>query len=130
MIIFQGVAKNDASILCNDDMWSVLKKSQFQTILTTPIGGSIEHIDALKIGRACVDLGAGRSGNESKIDTSVGIELIKSVGDKLLVGDPWIKIYHKQLVLEDEIVNQLKSALAMSEKKLARNASKIIKIVK
>ena len=50
MIEFQGVKSTDASTLCNGDMWQVLKKSEHSTTLTSHINGTIEEIDALKIG--------------------------------------------------------------------------------
>ena len=50
MIEFQGVESSLAKTLCYGDMWQVLKKSEFNTILKSQLTGNIEEIDALKIG--------------------------------------------------------------------------------
>ena len=51
MIEYQGVKSTDANTLCNGDKWQVLKKSEHTTTLASPDTGTIEDIDALKIGR-------------------------------------------------------------------------------
>lgn len=130
MIVFQGVEERDADTLCNDDVWKILKRSPHKTTLSVSSSGSVENIDALTIGRVCqAKLGAGRSGNESYIDTTVGIELIKTVGDEVKVNDPWVIIYHKGPILEESIINEVKSALHITQKKLPKKLSKIVKVL-
>lgn len=43
--------------------------------------GFINNVDALKIGEASMKLGAGRKTKEEKIDHTVGIEIVKNIGD-------------------------------------------------
>ena len=49
--------------------------------------GYIKEIDALSMGMAAMDLGAGRKVKEDVIDMAVGIVLDKKVGDKVHEGD-------------------------------------------
>ena len=55
--------------------------------------GFVNNIDALKIGEASMKLGAGRKTKEDKIDYTVGIELIKNIGDYVRNRDIIAKAY-------------------------------------
>jgi pyrimidine-nucleoside phosphorylase len=58
---------------------------------TIPLGsdssGFIQGIDALEIGMAAKILGAGRQTKEDAIDLSIGIVLLKKVGDPVQKGE-------------------------------------------
>ena len=54
--------------------------------------GVIKNVDALKIGKLSLSLGAGRREKEDVIDYSVGIELVKKPGDSVNIGDLLMKI--------------------------------------
>ena len=55
--------------------------------------GVITGIDAEKIGRASLALGAGRETKESEIDLNSGIEFKKVVGDRISKGDVIASLY-------------------------------------
>ena len=55
--------------------------------------GVIKKIDALKLGKLSVSLGAGRSSKEDKIDYGVGIKLNKLVGEYVNKGDVLATLY-------------------------------------
>ena len=136
MIIYQGVDSQLAQKLCSaPDVWSILTKSDNFTMLKCPLAGRLVHIDALAIGKACVDLGAGRSGKSSEIDTSVGIELLKTVGDHVEQGEDVICVYHKTALLDRDIELSLEEAFhvqaqqANDDKSKASLATKIVKII-
>ena len=57
--------------------------------------GIIKNIDALKLGKLSVSLGAGRKSKEDKIDYNVGIYLNKLVGDKVEKGNVIATVYKK-----------------------------------
>ena len=67
--------------------------------------GVIKNVDALKIGKLSLSLGAGRREKEDVIDYSVGIELVKKPGDSVNIGDLLMKIYAQDdnVVLDDDI---------------------------
>ena len=51
-------------------------------------------IDSKKIGEALVALGGGRERKEDKIDSSVGFEFSKKVGDKVEEGDTILTVLY------------------------------------
>ncbi|WP_438448853.1 pyrimidine-nucleoside phosphorylase [Gorillibacterium sp. sgz5001074] len=57
--------------------------------------GYVGHITAEEIGVAAMELGAGRETKESVIDLSVGIRLLKKVGDPVRRGEPLAVLYAK-----------------------------------
>ena len=132
MIRFQGVTEDAAQILCHEDIWSILKKSGNSTTLKSSKSGLITHIDALIVGKCCVELGAGRTGKSSEIDTTVGVELIKTVNDVIETGEEWIRVYHKEITIPESIKTNLESALHLSSSKdgIIHSNSIITKIMK
>ena len=73
------------------------------------VSGYVEKIDAEKIGIASMLLGAGRMKKDDKIDHSVGIELLKKIGDEVKEGDPLVRVYFSSR-------SDLKSAIELVEK--------------
>ena len=55
--------------------------------------GILKGINALELGKLSLALGAGKETIEDKIDYTVGIELIKLVGDKVHKGDVLATLY-------------------------------------
>jgi pyrimidine-nucleoside phosphorylase len=55
--------------------------------------GWVQNIDALELGLASMILGAGRKTKDETIDHSIGITLIKKVGDKVKEGEPLALFY-------------------------------------
>ena len=76
-----------------------------------------------------MDLGAGRSGNQSQIDTSVGIELLKVVGEEVQSNEGWVKIYHKTPILEETIKKSVESAIVVTKNQFSERPSKILKVI-
>lgn len=68
--------------------------------------GIISEIDALKLGKSAVLLGAGRKTKEDNIDRSVGLKLLKKRGDYVFKGDDLVKIYYNDssVMLDLELI--------------------------
>jgi len=64
--------------------------------------GKVKRIDAELIGRASVQLGAGRQGTTDPIDFAVGFSKIKKVGEKVDLDEPLFMIHARN---ERSIVN-------------------------
>jgi len=58
-----------------------------------PRGGHVHAIDAYAIGELLVRMGGGRARKEDTIDPSVGMRLVKKVGDRVTAGEP-IAVIH------------------------------------
>jgi thymidine phosphorylase len=50
-------------------------------------------LNALQVGMASVDLGAGRERKEDNIDHAVGVVVHKKVGDAITVGEPTFTLH-------------------------------------
>ncbi len=61
--------------------------------IQSPNAGWVRSIDALEVGLASKILGAGRKTKEDPIDLSIGILLLKKVGDKVEKGEP-LAVFH------------------------------------
>ncbi len=82
--------------------------------------GYISSIDALTLGISAMKLGAGRESKEDMVDPSVGLYLMKQVGDFVKEGEPLLKIYKNQK-WNDSIIDDLYSAYQFSESSLKTN---------
>ncbi|QOR35828.1 thymidine phosphorylase [Clostridium sp. 'deep sea'] len=81
MVKLQG---GDASYVYDP---SRFKKAPYIAQVRAPKDGYLCNIDALKIGKIAMDLGAGRLTKKDKIDLTAGVKLNKQVGDYINKGD-------------------------------------------
>lgn len=64
--------------------------------LLAPASGFVERLDALAVGRAVLALGGGRERKGEAIDHGVGVELLKKPGEGVMVGEPVLRLYHRE----------------------------------
>ena len=57
--------------------------------------GYVAGIDAEKVGRAAVALGAGRARLEDLVDPGVGVDVLVPVGDEVNAGDAILEVRHR-----------------------------------
>ena len=88
----------------------------------------VDHIDALMIGEAAMNLGAGRATINDKIDHAVGIVLHKKVGDKVTKGESIATIYANDLGVEVASKKVLDAYQMSKEKTFTRDV--ILKVVR
>ncbi len=75
------------------DDYTLLPKAKYKIPLTSLENGYISQIEAKNIGQAVVNLGGGRYKKEDPIDYSVGIEMVKKIGDEVKSGDTLLYIH-------------------------------------
>ena len=68
------------------------------TDVPAPAEGRLEKLDALEIGRLCVELGAGRAKADDAVDFAVGVECLRKEGDKVSRGEPVLRIHSRAAV--------------------------------
>ena len=83
----------DARVVDNP---SLLPRASLTEAVPSPSDGIVSHIDAQKIGIAAGILGAGRERVEDRIDPSVGITLLRKVGDWTAAGEPLAILHASQ----------------------------------
>jgi pyrimidine-nucleoside phosphorylase len=71
-----------------DDPWAVLPRAPVVRPLDAERSGFLSAVEAEEIGRAAVDLGAGRRRKGDPVDPAVGIVFDPKVGDRIDGGQP------------------------------------------
>jgi pyrimidine-nucleoside phosphorylase len=71
-----------------------LPQAQHVMTVLSPKHGHISSVQCEQVGTACVVLGGGRERKEDSVDPSVGIVLLKKVGDAISAGEPLATIYY------------------------------------
>lgn len=66
---------------------SLLPRAPVVMPAPSPVSGYVNHIDAEKVGLVSMHLGGGRETKDSDIDLSVGVLLLRKVGDRVEVGE-------------------------------------------
>ena len=66
---------------------SLLPRAPVVMPAPSPVSGYVNHIDAEKVGLVSMHLGGGRETKDSVIDLSVGLLLLRKVGDRVEVGE-------------------------------------------
>ena len=83
--------------------------------------GSIEEIDAKKIGELACFLGAGRLKKEDEIDDTVGIVLNKKVGDVVKKNEVLAYIHANDNIKLRNVLDELKRVIKISDKSVNKN---------
>jgi thymidine phosphorylase len=68
------------------------------TEVVAPRDGSLDKLDALEIGRLCVELGAGRAKASDAVDFAVGVECLRKEGEKVAKGEPILRVHSRGAV--------------------------------
>lgn len=98
---------------CNDHLRDKLYKNYFEAERFFCILGYIQGINGLILAEAAGSLGAGITSIGQKIDHSVGFRLLKTVGHRIKVNEPWVEI-HFSSELDDDLRLNVENALSVS----------------
>uniref|UniRef100_A0A8D3AB33 Thymidine phosphorylase n=1 Tax=Scophthalmus maximus TaxID=52904 RepID=A0A8D3AB33_SCOMX len=111
----QGVATDKARSLCsaNSDYFSVLRKAEHQTELTTPAAGWVVDLDGLVLAEVLHKLGSGRSRAGEPVNHSVGAELLVSLGQRVDKGVPWLRLHYEDPAPTPDQMSRLQNALTL-----------------
>lgn len=73
-----------------------IHRAPFITDAPSPATGVLAKLDALEIGRLCVELGAGRARAGEVIDFAVGVECLKKEGEPVERGEPVLRLHSRK----------------------------------
>jgi len=90
-----GAQGGDASAL---EKMRTVHRAPLVTDIPAPTEGRLEKLDALEIGRLCVELGAGRAKAGDAVDFAVGVECLRKEGDKVSRGEPVLRVHSRAAV--------------------------------
>ena len=111
MVELQG---GDSSYIDDTDKF---KKSSIIKDITSEETGFVKSIEAIEIGIASRDLGAGRHKKGDVLDLSAGIYLHKKVGDFVEKGEKIATIYTEKENEVEGAIDRIKAAYAFSDKR-------------
>ena len=115
MCIRQGVSREVVSQLIANP-WSVLDKAPVSNEIVAKKSGYISQITALTIGEVLCKLGAGRTGESPHIDHGVGAELLVDIGDKITIGEKWIRFDTLEEISND-MIEAIQNSISISDTK-------------
>ncbi|MDP0494541.1 MAG: thymidine phosphorylase [Fusobacterium sp. JB021] len=99
------------------DDYSLLPLAKNEFLVKADCNGWVKGIEAEKVGKAGMVLGAGRATKEDIIDHSVGVILNKKTGDKVKIGDVIAKLQYNDNKNLDSSINFIKEAFEISKEK-------------
>jgi pyrimidine-nucleoside phosphorylase len=76
--------------------------------------GHVESIDALAVGLAALELGAGRARKEDKVDHAAGLVIEAAVGARVRKGDPLVMVHARSEELARKVMPRLQQAWRLS----------------
>ena len=91
-----------------------------QSTVPADASGYVESIDALEIGLAGVELGAGRVRKEDKVDPGAGFTINAPVGKRVAKGDPLVTVHARSQELIDRVTPRLRPAWKLSGREVRR----------
>jgi pyrimidine-nucleoside phosphorylase len=90
MVLAQG---GDASAL---EKMREVHRAPVITDVPAPVDGTVVKLDALQVGRFCVQLGAGRAKAGDSVDFAVGVECLRKEGDRVAKGEPVLRVHSRK----------------------------------
>jgi thymidine phosphorylase len=91
-----------------------------QVPIASPGDGYVESIDALAVGLASLELGAGRVRKEDKVDHAAGLVIEAAVGAKVRAGDPLVTVHARSRELVDRVTPRLEKAWRLVDHEVKR----------
>lgn len=116
------VAAQGGDISYIEDL-SKFEKAPFIVPVIADKEGYVEHINAEKIGRVSIELGAGRKHKDDQIDSRVGIVLCKKKADKVEKDDILAYVHASDENKLDEAIENIKNAYQITNKRVKKTSS-------
>lgn len=82
--------------------------------------GHVESIDALAVGLASLELGAGRVRKEDRVDPAAGLVIQAPVGARVAAGDPLVIVHARSAELVEKVRPRLLHAWRLVAHEVAR----------
>ncbi len=85
-----------------------------ESLVESAADGFVVAIDAEQLGRAVITMGGGRRVMTDKIDPSVGLEMLVRIGDRVMPGQPLMRLFaHESRRLD--ITDMLRTAVSVAD---------------
>jgi pyrimidine-nucleoside phosphorylase len=91
-----------------------------QQPLRAEADGYVESIDALEVGLASLELGAGRARKDDKVDPAAGLVIEAQVGARVRAGDPLVIVHARSMDLVERVTPRLQKAWRLTDREVRR----------
>lgn len=91
------------------------KTAEYIIPIISDKNGFVKKINAEEIGKICCELGAGRLKKEDKIDSQVGIIIVKKIGDRIEQGETLGFIHANNLEKGNSLIERFKDSYEVSD---------------
>jgi pyrimidine-nucleoside phosphorylase len=91
-----------------------------QQALRAEADGYVESIDALEVGLASLELGAGRARKDDKVDPAAGLVIEAQVGARVRMGDPLAIVHARSKDLVERVMPRLQKAWRLTNREVRR----------
>ena len=125
---FEELVKNQGGDISYIQDINKFEKAKYIVPVIAKKCGYIEKLNAEEVGKIAMNLGAGRIRKEDNIEYSVGIELLKKVGDSVVQGETLAYIHANDEEKGAKAVEELFELYKISEKR-ANKIPDILKII-
>ena len=93
----------------------VLPRPALERLVTIPAAGFLAHVDAERVGRAALALGAGRATKDALIDPAAGLVMAVRPGDRVALDEPLATLYAADTAKLDEGERRLLDAVTIAD---------------
>ncbi len=104
----------DTNVIKNTEL---LPQANIQHKFKADSDGYISEISAESVGRACLELGAGRRAVTDNVDFAVGISHLRKVGDKIDAGETIATIHANSQETLDAAIKELEQGISITPAK-------------
>ncbi len=87
-----------------------------KSIFRSDRAGIVQGIDAMKIGQASLVLGTGRTHIDDEVDLYAGIEILTTIGERVVPGSPLATLYAENDAFFEEAYPLMRKAIHIEEK--------------
>ncbi len=91
-----------------------------QVVVEAESSGHVESIDALEIGLAALELGAGRIRKEDRVDPAAGLVIEAPVGAEVGAGDPLAVVHARSHEVVERVTARIRNAWRLSDREVRR----------
>ena len=91
-----------------------------QVAIKADANGYVEAVDALEVGLAALELGAGRVRKEDKVDPAAGFVIEAPVGARVRRGDALVTVHARSQEVVDRVASGLGGAWRLSEREVRK----------
>jgi pyrimidine-nucleoside phosphorylase len=105
-------------------------QAKYMEEIHAEVSGYIRDVDAVRLGRCAMQLGAGRQHKEDPVDPAVGIWLGGKVGDRVEKGGVLARVYANDPEQVAWAVREVRGALSVSERPVPKRPVILARITK